>query len=173
MIEKIIFLDCDGVINSRFFYDCKFIEMKIFHRKSISKFLSSPKSDICFLFLRRIIKLCKKTGAHIVFSSSWRLENNRDFIYLKNILEKNSIVIEGSTPYLGSTRKNTKGKLFGRQLEIITWIKDNNFNGKWIAIDDEIYDMEEIKDNLIQTSFYDFPGGFSKRNYKEAIKKLS
>lgn len=74
---------------------------------------------------------CDKYEAKIVISSAWRIGRTieeLDFLLFSYGLNKGSVI--GKTGY-----DTTRGK------EILNWIKENKYEGKYIVIDDEIFDL--------------------------------
>ncbi len=142
---KIIFLDCDGVLNH---YKCNF------------KFDHFPVDTECVNELNRITD---KTKAKIVVSSSWRIRHTLG--ELIKLLKSKGITgdIVGRTPNI---EEGLRGK------EIIQWLRENDIQiYNCIAIDDDSFDMNEVKDNLIKTNFMN--GGLTKELADLAIMKLN
>lgn len=132
-MNKIIFLDMDGVLNG----DEDFIPPGFNKQVSIHP-IGMKKVHL----LRRIIE---ETGAKVVISSCWRHswsidQFNAVFSVFSYWLDG---WIIGKTPSLG----------YGvtRGYEINAWIKTNNFTGKFVILDDDS-DMEPYMDYLVQTN---------------------
>jgi len=145
---KIIFLDIDGVLNSR---------------KSLANFKSlwqlSPDN------ISQLNKIIEATDAKIVISSSWRhcreisseLES-----YLNNDCGIKGEII-GRTPVIGFRRR--------RGCEIATWVEE--WQGETIdsfVILDDGNDMEPFMDRLCQTSF---EVGLTEKDADKATKMLN
>lgn len=147
---KIIFLDCDGVLN---------------HHKCNFKSDHFPVDMECVNELNRITDVTK---AKIVVSSSWRINKLLDALIklLKNKGVTGEII--GKTNYLW----DCDNKHLDRGKEIIQWLGENNIHlCNCIAIDDDSFDMKEVKENLIKTDFRN--GGLTKELADLAIMKLN
>ena len=121
---KILFLDVDGVLNSR---------------KDGNSIKLSTDSH-----LRLLQEIVKATGAKIVLSSSWRVGPAKAFRNLNNRLAEYGLEIMDSTPVLpGSSCKGD---------EIRQWLSDNGQSVETFVILDDDEDMAEFTDtNLVQT----------------------
>lgn len=145
---KIIFLDIDGVLNSR---------------KSLNQLNSlwvlSPDN------IYQLNRIIEATDAKIVISSSWRyckeitseLES-----YLNNDCKINGEII-GRTPVVGFNRR--------RGLEIATWLEEwqGEIIDRFVILDDGS-DMEPFMERLCQTSF---EVGLTEQDADKAIKMLN
>lgn len=153
-MEKIIFLDVDGVLN---FWDCWLGNtLNVLRGESRTLVLSLD----CINQLNRIID---ETGAKIVLSSTWRrFKDHYDFLLSSPI--KGEII--GETPDLlyDLSRETSRG------LEIKEWL-ENEYGEpcKFVIIDDDD-DMGDLKDHFIQT---DFESGLTKELADMAILKLN
>ena len=145
---KIIFLDIDGVLNSR---------------KSLANFKSlwqlSPDN------ISQLNRIIDATNAKIVISSSWRYckEISSELeSYLNNDCGIKGEII-GRTPVIGFSRR--------RGCEIATWVEE--WQGETIesfVILDDGSDMEPFMDRLCQTSF---EVGLTEKDADKAIKMLN
>lgn len=149
-LDKVLFLDMDGVMNA----DRDFLPLgpKTFQVSThpVGQFQTQLLSDIIV-----------KTRAKIVISSTWR--------HHWSIPQFNAVFsvftfwlndwIVGITPCkMDATR--------GQEIEM--WIKENNFTGKFVILDDE-NDMEPFMDHLIQTETSE---GLGFRHADRAIEML-
>jgi len=142
---KIIFLDCDGVLNSM---ECGF---------------GVPQDDK----IQKLSKIVDATDAKIILSSSWRYAERYEdsqgvkMLYnsLVNHLKEFGIFIYDSTPILGTQRG----------LEIDAWLKSSKENIEAFVILDDDDDMEPHLDHLVKT---DYRYGLSDENVKKAIQIL-
>ena len=154
MIDKLIFLDIDGVLNC--------ISTKARCQGCIGI------DDLKVKLLKQIID---NTNAKIVLTSTWKTEWNKNLEecdyagkYLNNKLKKQKLWI------LDKTEDNGKNRGKG----IYDWIKKYNVDN-WLVLDDEIfkdYD-EEIVRHWVKTDFYDNNGGLQKNHIEKAIKILN
>ncbi len=119
-IQKVIFLDIDGVMKEEDF--------------------RAPFKDECFQLLAEIIA---ETGAEVVLSSSWRrsyeeFENagfeggNEEITNLHNMFEKYKIKVAGYTPCIASGPH-------GRPKEIRTWLADKTNITNICILDDDYF----------------------------------
>jgi hypothetical protein len=115
----IIFLDIDGVLVH--------LEYNPSARRLRQDF--DPK---CVAVLNRLVK---ETGAKIVISSTWR--HLYPLAKLRDIFEEAGFTGEiiGVTPII-----------INRGDEILKWIQDNNYEGHYLVIDDDVFDIEPYKD---------------------------
>ena len=124
MFLKVIFLDVDGVLNSK--QDGNSIKLR---------------TDSHFRLLQEIVKA---TGAKIVLSSSWRAGFAKARNTLSNRLGEYGLEIMDSTPVLSG--------LSSRGDEIRQWLDDSGQSVERFVILDDDDDMEEFTDtNLVQT----------------------
>lgn len=138
--NNIIFLDFDGVVNTLWFRE---YPRNRNHPRGIYRFDYAMPQD-GFVNNEQAIQwlneIYKKVPFDIVVTSTWRIGNDCAKILYNSGLDKR-IKIIGHTPILHSSR----GK------EIKQWIKENNFNGNFLILDDDA-DMDELEDFLIQTN---------------------
>ena len=105
---KVIFLDIDGVLNGWDFSEyVKYNIWSIIPSKKIKNFIRklSHCTDVDKKRVRRLGKICKKTGAKVVLSSSWRnglfhhtgtrhYDNDRNKLFL-DLIDKYHIEVIG------------------------------------------------------------------------------
>ena len=155
--NKYIFLDIDGVMNNEFD-----ILEKMNRIDDNTKQYTRDDIHFCDEAWDLLATLCKKTGAKIILSSSWRhgfIKDERGRIVVAN--RENHLAIRllayfkaHNIPLVGLTGLDRNGC---RGLQILDYITEN-FNGmtdEWIVLDDEIFDMEEHlpMGNVFQTKF--------------------
>lgn len=133
---KIVFLDFDGVLNC----------------------ITSPEFTIERVFVERLNRILAVTGAHVVISSSWRLEPREAVGAL--LMNGFAGGILGGTPYL-------PGAIRG--LEIQTWINAQGTEPESFCILDDDQDMGHLTPFLIKTSLAD---GLQDRHVERAIEIL-
>ena len=146
MNDKIIFLDFDGVITN---YE--------------SGFRLNPDK------LALLGKIIEATDCRLVISSSWRchdvpatiavLSNEKDYY-------NNGMKFPFCDRIIGVTEQISFAK---RGEEIEKWIKDNNYTGRYVIIDDMDMMLKEQKPHLVLTDFWK---GLTKKDVKKAIKIL-
>ena len=158
---KVIFLDKDGVLNSKNYL---IKEKQI--RSTFSKILRTEEDKIryemfsvnpkCLHSLKEIIL---ETNASVVLTNADRFNE-----YFQRFLEMCKIPIYGVTPYLGNKRN----------LEIDAYLKDHQEITDYIILDDEEKTFsEEQKLHLIQTDSYLQGNGLKEKNVEEAISYLN
>lgn len=118
MSKKILFLDVDGVLNSR----------------DTTNFKTLWPVDPYMVFMVGKIQL--DTGCDIVLSSSWR--HHPDGV--KVVEDQLKIKLLGKTPTLG-TKRGADGKDITRGEEIRKWLKDNGHEDATYAILDDDSDF--------------------------------
>lgn len=152
--NKYIFLDIDGVMNNEFdILEKMHDEEKRYSRDDI---------HFCDEAWDLLATLCKKTGAKVILSSSWRhgfVKDERGRIVVAN--QENHLATRllayfkaHHIPLVGLTGLGRDGC---RGLQILDYVAEN-LNGmtdEWIVLDDEIFDMEEHlpMGNVFQTKF--------------------
>lgn len=151
--NPIIFLDYDGVVNNIIWmYYPRDKKFKARYGFPSDGFVNNYQA-ICWLN-----ELYKNFKYDIVVSSTWRFHNNYKYCLYNGGLNKN-ICILGCTPRIDSGCRGD---------EIKKWIKDNNFKGKFIILDDD-NDMGEYMENLVQC---DTLLGFTIKEYEECLYRL-
>lgn len=155
--RKIIFLDCDGVINS--------IQWEVARKDMPSGSVVGDAIDP--RAIKRVVDVCAATGARIVMSSDWRI----NWPFARTRLEKAGLpegLIIDRTPVL-----NTFPTLhhYSRGEEIQSWLDSNDDIYDYIIIDDrEDFLPEQIPLHLVHTNNW---VGFSENDKVKAIEMLS
>ena len=133
-MRKIIFLDVDGVLNSEEFSRWLWDN----HEKKYRGYeLLDQRAILC---LQDIVFV---TGAEIVLSSSWRISSLRTKQLKEQLLPYGLEIID-------HTFSDARGE---RGDEIKEWLSRNPDVSHYVILDDD-NDMSDIKDHLIQTTFY-------------------
>jgi hypothetical protein len=141
-MEKILFLDIDGVLNSTRYMASKANVMW-------------NNSDLDFEAVQRLAKIVEDTKCSIVVSSTWRLWGiGPDSRIQKAILARDGKII--CEAIIDKTiHRNDKNYPYGKKLyrgdEIQIWLEDNKFTGKFVILDDDS-DMGRLKDFLVKTN---------------------
>lgn len=154
---KVIFLDIDGVLNSR-----------IYDRKRNW----NEQTDIDETRLPLLKKIVDETGAKIVLSSTWREHWNEDpllcrddGVYINNTFAKFGLEIYGKTPDLGLTAE--------RPEEIQAWLDSaRELVESFVIIDDYRYGWENLSDNFVKTNPH-FGLGLEKEHAEKAVEILN
>ena len=130
-MERIIFLDVDGVLNNGSW------AMEMY-----DKGIRTYRDDILYEpALERLKRIVDATNAHIVVSSSWR-QIPTAYGHLKDWLEKFGMTIWDKTPYVGGCRGD----------DITAWFNRNLGEWTYVILDDDD-DMDGHMDHLVQTDF--------------------
>ena len=137
--NNIVFLDIDGVLNYTLWY--------IDERNPGN--LYGQEGDLDPLCIARINKLCEETGAEIVLSSDWRIDNYA-FTRLENaglhkILDKTPITIFRT---YGFTHHFTRGE------EIQLWLESHPEISNYVIIDDRTDFTEEQLSHYVHVDSY-------------------
>lgn len=186
---KVIFLDIDGVLNGWDLSEyVKYNIWNIVPSKKIKDFIRSLShyTDVDKKRVKRLGKICKKTGAKVVLSSSWRnglLNYNGTRHYdsdinklFWNLIDKYRIEVIDKTPRLRTSYK--------REDEIKAWLSEHSEVDNFIILDDEDADLQSfIGSRLVKTSHKDYKGyiacserkwsGLTNEHVKQAIKILN
>ena len=148
-MNKIIFLDFDGVITTR---DSKW----------------EIDNEKCLL----VKKICDETGAKIVISSSWRYST------VEKTIEAYKLYDWILTPYIIDVTENLSMSIGWdllsyfpqRGLEISEYINKHNLIQNYVILDDDSDMLYIQKDHFIKTDTYK---GLSEENVQQAIKILN
>lgn len=153
----IIFLDIDGVLVT---YD-------VLKGKDRERF--DPKCVAVFNeFLKEI------DDVKIIISSTWRRIHSIE--ELQEIFKRNKVnaTPSGVTPCLEKMQAwSSVYTTVKRSEEILTWIRMNNYEGPWIAIDDDIRGLiPNINRDKILWCRYGLLAGIREKEVKRMIKKI-
>jgi len=175
---KIIFLDIDGVLNSRKYLKEHCVDTS-------GKFSLEHEIDIY-----KVIMLCNWLNKHydveICLSSSWRTGwgNTPVSIALNRLFNKHDVFIKYFTPSrvnqpeeikkMSSTELFNANIMFGRSLEIKAWLEEHRNVTEWCAVDDDDCDMLLAIESkrFVHTSFYSDDGGLMPEHIKQIEKIL-
>jgi hypothetical protein len=128
MHKPVVFLDIDGVLNSRQWYAHNAASHEGSSPCSTERRLWEKSIDpACVQRLNRILR---QTGAVVIVSSSWRKRHALSEIV--SILESRGFLgqIDGTTSAIGT---------LSRTEEITEWLAENRPSGiAWVVIDDEL-----------------------------------
>lgn len=155
--RKIIFLDCDGVINST--------QWEV-TRKDLppGSYVDNAIDPRC---VQRIVEICEATGAKIVMSSDWRVV----WPFSRTRLERAGIpegLIIDCTPFLDQLPGALR---VSRGTEIQAWIDTHKDTYDYLIIDDrEDFTPEQTRLHLIHTNNW---VGITEKDTNAAIEMLS
>ncbi len=162
---NIIFLDIDGVLNSKFWDESHQMEI------SDGKYIDTEKVSL-------LSKIVNSTKASIVLHSGWRFwfdeklkPTRKEAEHLVSILEKEGLSISGVTPDL-TTEEIRKTKKFSKVKadEILTWLYEHPDTESWLVLDDLDLHNEEIATHQVMT---DSEYGLTEDDVLKAIKILN
>lgn len=160
-MNKIIFLDVDGVLNSQNTFKDNHEYRKFFVRNmngTIYDEIIHIMLDIDLDKVFMIRDICNLTGAKVVISSSWR--RSRWYPLIEERLVALGLPIVGVTPYINSKRGE----------EIRKYLEENKIDD-FVILDDEIFrDFNELENYLVKTSFYE--DGLSDEIAREVVRVL-
>lgn len=145
-MNKIIFLDVDGVLNSQNTFRDNHEYRKFFvlnMNSSVDDEIIHTMLDIDLDKVFMLRDICNLTGAKVVVSSCWR----KLMVYplFEDKLTSLGIPIVGVTPFIS----NNRGE------EIRKYLEENKVDN-FVILDDDIFsDFNELENHLIKTSFYD------------------
>lgn len=148
-MQRIIFLDIDGVLN---------------HREYLLNWNSEETGmagQIDPLAVARVNTIAKEIGAVVVVSSTWRGHPDTHGHLLARGLDCKII---GDTPEL----RSNQGWSVPRGLEIQAWMTANGCTAEEVVILDDDGDMAHLVPRLVQTSFSG--GGLLDHHVDKAIQ---
>ena len=130
-VNKVIFLDVDGVLNNGTWAIEMFDKgIRVYH----DDLLYEPS-------LEQLKRIVDSTGAVIVVSSSWR-QIPIAYLHLEEWLKKFGMEIYDKTPYVGGERGD----------DITAWFNRHPGDWKYVILDDDD-DMGIHMPHLVRTSF--------------------
>ena len=133
MNEKVLFLDIDGVLNSKFFY-------KYIYRPEESESRLDP---YCVILVK---KLVQEFSLKIVISSTWR---DGAINRLVNELEKNNL-----THFLHEDWLTPVVRPASRGREIQLWLEDHPDVNEYLILDDNQNLLDHQLNKFIQTNAF-------------------
>lgn len=157
-MNEIIFLDCDGVINSEqaFIWNHRLWKAGKVKRNSVGV--------VCPINMSNLNYIMEETkNVDVVISSVWRigrtLEEMREYLKERGFLFSDRII--------GLTANTSSGR---RDEQIIKWLEDNNrMQSSFIVIDDETFDLTGVISNVVKT---DMRIGLTIMDANEIIEKI-
>ena len=145
-MNRIIFLDIDGVLNSNFWNDS--------HQREISDGTLVDAEKV-----KLLSTLVKRTNSKIILHSGWKYWFDLDLKPLRQeaenllmLFEKEELLLEGVTPD-HSTEEIRKNKKFSlvKASEILAWLAEHKTVDNWIVIDDLDLHNKEIEMHQVRT----------------------
>ena len=159
---KLIFLDVDGVLNSEKHY----IKLHKQGKPTIDHNMELQPSALKYLK-----RLCKKTGAQIILSSTWRMSEEA----CQNLSNQLSpYIIVAKTPMYSACRGEEILKFLSDLTSTTKPKTEDRYTNipcvSHICIIDDDSDMGMLTPQLVKTSF---KKGFGRKEYKQALKLLT
>lgn len=143
---KVIFLDIDGVLNSREWFEKRYNgNVKDIHEKEYRSLFERQADDIDPYALSLLKNFVDKNDIKVVLSSTWR------FLYSISEVSELFNMIGWDMTFLDRTLEANSGH---RGEEIKHWLDNTKYNvGKYVIIDDDGDMLDEQKENFVQTKF--------------------
>lgn len=176
-MNKIIFLDIDGVLNGYDFF--RIVGWRIACCLHIQKWYKQHTRRPFTIHeekVKRLAKIVHSTNAKVVMSSSWRNifwndpyeDKSEDQKLLVDLLDKYNIEVIDITP------ESLDGR---RDKEILQWLLFHE-SCNFVILDDEKADLKCFVDNLVQTSsifkgYWCMSAGLKRKHVKKAIEILN
>ena len=145
-MNRIIFLDIDGVLNSNFWNDS--------HQREISDGTLVDAEKVKLLSM-----LVKRTNAKIILHSGWKYWFDQDLRplcleaeNLAMLFKREELLIGDITPD-HSTEEIRRNKRFSliKASEILAWLEEHEDVDNWVVIDDLDLHSEEIEKHQVKT----------------------
>ena len=145
-MNRVIFLDIDGVLNSNFWNNS--------HQREISDGTLVDAEKVKLLSM-----LVKRTNAKIVLHSGWKYWFDQDLKPLRPEAENLVMLFKKEDLLLGditpdhSTEEIRRNKKFSlvKASEILSWLADHGDVDYWIVIDDLDLHSKEIEMHQVKT----------------------
>lgn len=148
---KLIFLDFDGVLNSRRYYDSEDFINKSKHLSDAELMLTNHHLHIDPVSIEVLNRIVKDSGAKVIASTTWRFKFTPEELTEFCKASGATFVIEGSTPRLYPARSSM---FVSRGQEIKEYLDDLDDHPESFLIIDDI-DTSPFKDNTVQTNSYE------------------
>lgn len=169
-MEKIIFLDIDGVLNPVHYMNAMYKMWKA----SFNEIKSHDEYGQLFFYqnCEALQKIVDETGAKIVISSTWRMAGESE---MKALWKHRNLAGEiiGITPTETQVVESGEAEFYDmvcRGMEIAHWIKHNNFKGNYVIIDDTEDMLKEQEQFFVVTNGY---VGLTLKDAKRAVEILN
>lgn len=146
-VNKIIFLDIDGVLNSDIW--------NARHEKEISDGILIDEEKIKLLAI-----LVKQTKAKIILHSGWRTWFSDDLIPLRieaekliEMLAEEGLNLAGITPDLTTEEiRQTRRFSLVKAREILLWLKEHKDATEWVVLDDLDLHNVQVEKHQVKTN---------------------
>lgn len=135
MVNKIVFLDMDGVLNSR---DWNRRRPSVDKTSWLKRCWQYDIDPVCAKLLHDLLI---DTDAHVVISSTWRILNTYEQVagYIKDVIPEfeSERVIGATVKNLPAEYRDNLIKRVGRGDEVNYWMEQNDFTGNYVIFDDD------------------------------------
>lgn len=149
---RVIFLDIDGVLNSRQYDRCR-------------KFEEGNIDESRLVLLKQLVD---QTGAMIVLSSSWRrhwdprgISTDDTGLQLDSLFKRYGMILYDRTPEIDNDRAR----------EIAAWLSDHQRTESFVILDDIKFGWGDLDEKVVKTD-YRIGRGLEQRHVEKAIKIL-
>ncbi|MCM1027123.1 MAG: HAD domain-containing protein [Roseburia sp.] len=164
-MEKALFLDIDGVLNSKFWRDS--------HQREISDGTLIDEEKI-----RLLAGLVKETNAKLILHSGWRFWFDaegrplcREAERLIEALKKEDLRLDGATPDRTTEEiRRTKRFSLVKAEEILLWVKSHPDVREWAVLDDLELHNAQVEQHQVRT---DPEKGLTPQDVERAVRILS
>lgn len=153
---KIIFLDIDGVLNSKAY------------ERTLDYCSIANIDESRIPLLKQIVDT---TGAKIVLSTSWRKHWDKDVSkcsedgkLINDCLERYGLYVYDKTPFIDDRTKKYD--------DIKSWLSEHNDVEQFVILDDEPFGWGELQDYLVKTD-YRIGRGLERIHVEQAIEILN
>lgn len=137
MVDRLIFLDIDGVLNSRKHLDFRGTpEGRILRERLMGEHKGITGIELVMLdhaLVKRFFRFVVDSGCKVVISSTWReghTPSHFETLFALCGAELPVGTIVGLTPMFEDIHENRRGH------EINQWIVENNYRGHYVVLDD-------------------------------------
>lgn len=180
-VNKYVFLDIDGVLNSNYYFEQKSQNTKNAqnNNNTVTNIITNINTDtsqidkyddIDPIRVKRLRNIIEGTGAKIILCSSWRslsdIPGHPQWKYLLSSLAAENLYIYDQTPET----------LKGRPYDIRKYLNLHPEITRYIILDDD-YGYAAYRKlgiyNLVQTSYWERPGGLQDYDVNVAISLLN
>lgn len=159
-MNKFIFLDIDGVLNSNLYFTDKHQSQR--YNECREKYPEDIAWGLCNIdskAVSRLNRLIEATGAKIVISSSWRFDRKLQEIFTAAGV---NTPIYSRTPF-------SNGKTRGFEIE--AWLSEEKEPYTYVIFDDDSDMLESQLSNFIQSDWFEW--GLSDEDVELAIHILN
>lgn len=173
MKDSVIFLDIDGVLNSKKYCDEMFEKTQRCRRNELKP--NSLVREMDPEIIKRVAQLADITNSSVVLSSSWKhiWQDDSDSLGkadMTEMFELNGLHVEEET--------TPNAKSGSRPLEIKTFLEQHPEVQHWVSLDDDYspyqYAKVGLAKNVVKTKYdnKDKYGGFSEEHFAQAYGVL-